>query len=132
MKFRTTVIETTPSPLNCYKNLVLEALRAKGRWPSSYRSDEIPEQISIETLERFTLEKEDGGGSFFLTFKTTEPLMPNTMALPPELRLDDPMTAFLLGAQVICELATGSGELPFQTVGNKIFLATVGPENAVA
>ncbi len=97
--------------------------------PSSYRSSEFPEQIAIETLERFTLEKEDSGWSFFLTFKTTKPLMPNTVALPPELRVDDPMMAFLLGARTICELATGSGELPFKAVGNRIFFATVGPEN---
>jgi hypothetical protein len=132
MKFRTTMIETTPSPWNCYKNLVLEALRAKGRWPSSYRSPEFPEHMSIHTLERFTLENEGNGWSYFLTFKSQGTQMPNTVALPHELRFDDPMIAFLLGAQAICELATGSGDLPFQTVGNKIFLATVGPENAVA
>ena len=131
LKFSTTMIETAPSPWKCYKDLVLEALQAKGMWPSSYRSPEFPEHMSIHTLERFTLENEGNGWSFFLTFKTTEPLMPNTMALPPELRLDDPMTAFLRGAQGICELATGSGELPFTAVGNIIFFATVGPENAV-
>jgi len=129
MKFRTTMIDTAPSPWTCHKDLVLEALRAKGMWPSSCGSYGHPEQISIETLERFTLEKEDSGWSFFLTFKTKNPLMPNTAALPPELRVDDPMTAFLLGAQAICELATGSDELPFIAVGNKIFFVTVGPED---
>jgi hypothetical protein len=88
--------------------------------------------MSIHTLERFTLENEGNGWSYFLTFKSQGTQMPNTVALPHELRFDDPMIAFLLGAQAICELATGSGDLPFQTVGNKIFLATVGPENAVA
>jgi hypothetical protein len=129
MKFRTTIIDAAPSPWDCYKDLVLEALRAKGMWPSSHRPSEFLEHFSIETLERFTLENEGSGWSFFLTFKTTEPEMPNTMAMPPQLRVDDPMTAFLLGAETICKIATGSSELPFKAVGNRVFFATVGPEN---
>ncbi|MEP3528567.1 MAG: hypothetical protein ABJN39_12390 [Sulfitobacter sp.] len=131
-KIRTTTIDAAPDPCQCYKDLILEALRAKGFVPSSHRSSQYPPYLSLDTLEHFILKNEGTGWSFFLTFETPEVGMPNTLALPPQMRVEDAMSAFLLGAQTICEIATGSCELPFKALGSTLFFATVGPETFAA
>ena len=56
-KIRTTTIDAAPDPCQCYKDLILEALRAKGFVPSSHRSSQYPPYLSLDTLEHFICEQ---------------------------------------------------------------------------
>ena len=126
-QLNTATISSNPDPMECHLDIVLGALRRKGMIPSEPPRTSLPDILTLESLPHFTLERDSDGWMYVITFEPPEADMPNTAALPGDLRPSDPMSAFLIGAQVICMIATGSSDLPFSAVGNKLMFGTYGP-----
>ena len=48
--------------------------------------------------------------------------MPNCLGSPDEMPYEDPRGAFLHGAGILCEIVTGSRDLPFMVMGDQLVL----------
>ena len=126
-QLHTATISSNPDPMECHLTLVLNALRQKGMLPSQPPTTPLSDVLTPASLQHFTLERESDGWTYVITFEPREVGMPNATALPAGLRTSNPMSAFLIGAQLICKIVTGSTDLPFFAVGNKLMFGTYGP-----
>ena len=122
-KMHTAHIPANPGPMDCYLKLVLDCLRMKGRIPSHRPANSYPSGVHLDALEHFTVEREADGWTFYVSFAGAAHEAPNTIALPPHARCRDAISAFLLGAQTVCEIVTGRPDLPFAVQGNRISFA---------
>ncbi|OWU66347.1 hypothetical protein, partial [Phaeobacter sp. 22II1-1F12B] len=57
-----------------------------------------------------------------ITFTDLPPGMPNCLGSPDEMPYEDPRGAFLHGAGILCEIVTGSRDLPFMVMGDQLVL----------
>ncbi len=104
--------------------LILEALSAKGRLacPPPVTSN-LP-YFTRDNLLELHLDKRAGGWVANITFRHVPPGLPNCVGTPESRPLPDERSAFLAGAAIVCEIATGSRELPFLVLGEQLICAT--------
>ncbi len=103
--------------------LVLAALVATHRIPAEAPRIGLPDYYHRDNLLDFYLEQKGGkwvGNSGFQNVPSGEPDVIGT----PEARPFNTATeAFLAGASILCDIVTGSPELPFFLAGDKLMCA---------
>lgn len=119
---------SAPNPKACYKGLIVDALHEKGRLPAPHFRSGFPEQFTLENLAHLTVEAHAGGWVSYLHFQNTPAGAANCISTIEMGVPENAFETFLLGAHFVCEIATGSSELPFFAVDNSIIMAAYGPQ----
>lgn len=116
-----------PSQLPNLFAIVMEGLRATYRFPDEAPENDLPEQFHSDNINSLGIEEIDGGWISYIGFADVPHGMPNAMGVGHENPHGSALEAFLQGAAVLCELVTGSAELPFLVLGNKLMVVSYGP-----
>ena len=101
-------------------NFVLRALYATGRLTGPQPEASDPPYATRNNLLGLYIDERPNGWVANITFKHVPPGMPNCVGTPERTPFPDRRTAFLAGAALVCEIATGSRELPFLIVGDRL------------
>ena len=104
-------------------DLTLTALEAKGRYPCARPTNGLPGHFHAGNMARLYLEPHDDGWVANIEFRDVPPGQPNTVGTPDAFPLACERTAFLCGAALVCEIVTGSRELPFFVAGDRLICA---------
>lgn len=94
-------------------DIVLTALRAKGRLGDHTPAGNLPLHFTRGNLLALHVDKRPGGWVGNVEFRDVPDGAPNCVGTPEYLPFEDPLDAFLMGAAIVCEIASGSPELPF-------------------
>jgi len=113
-------------PFDFY-SLVMEALRAKYRIPDHAPDHGLPHQFDPARIRSLELAQTDAGWGAYIGFSDVPEGLPNTIGTINVAPKDNAFDAFIAGASLLCELVTGSPELPFFAVGNELMVASYGP-----
>ena len=113
-----------PEPKDCYRRLIVDALQEKGRLPAPHFQSDYPEHFSLENLAHVTVEAHAGGWVSRLHFQNTPSGAANCISTIGMGVSKSAFEAFLLGAQFVCVIATGSRALPFTVGNNALMLVT--------
>lgn len=100
--------------------LVLDALRAKGRLPCKPPVIDHPTYLRLANMESLYLEQHPGGWVANIGFRNVPKGMPNTIGTSDAAPLPTREAAFMIGAALVCGIATGSCELPFFVAGDQL------------
>jgi hypothetical protein len=100
--------------------LVLSALEAKNRIPEYRPTLSLPSHFNRDTICEFYLERKPGGWVGNVAFKNVPAGTPDVIGTPEAFPFQTEADAFLAGASIICEIVTGSPELPFFLAGDKL------------
>ena len=105
------------------------ALKAKWRIPDRAPRTAYPSEFHRDALRSFTIDQVEGGYVANIAFVRTlgEAI---TIGAPDALPLPTHKDAFLAGARIVCEIVTGSPELPFLVRDDEIVVVTVTPRGA--
>ena len=95
---------------------ILQALEVTGRVPDEQPETGFPHWFTADRIKDFYLEQLGGGWVSTITFRD----MPHCLGSPDAMPYSTPQEAFLHGAGIVCELVTGSRDLPFVIVGNTL------------
>lgn len=101
-------------------DIVMQALEVTGRIPDELPETAFPGCFTADRITGFYLEPRNGGWVSTITFRDVPPGMPNCLGSPDAMPYDDPRAAFLHGAGILCEIVTGSRNLPFMVVGDQL------------
>ena len=104
---------------------VLDALRATGRIPPERPQLDLPDHFHRDNLLDFYLEQSGDGWAANISFRHIPPGGPDTLGTPDAFPLPE-QQAFLAGAALVCEIVTGSPELPFFLAGDKLIVVSHG------
>ena len=115
-------IADQPSPLE----IVMTALEATGRLRNSPPRGYHPAYFHRDNFRELFVEERPDGWVAYITFRDVTPGAPDCAKTPEHAPYDTPFEAFLAGAAVVCEIATGSQELPFILHGDKLICMTYG------
>ena len=116
-----------PSQLPDLRELVMEALRATYRFPEETPENNLPVELHPDNIESLEVEEVDGGWASHIGFANVPDEMPNTVGfgyLDPH---GSALEAFLQSAAALCKFVTGSEELPFSILGNRLMVMSYGP-----
>lgn len=111
--------ETTP-----LLELVLTALEATWRIPEEKPLTTLPSHFDRDALCAFTIDQVDGGHVANIKFDVA-PGEANLIGTSDTSPLPTHRDAFLAGAMIVCEVVSGSRELPFIVTENELLVATV-------
>ena len=103
-------------------DIVMQALDVTGRIPAKQPRTDFPRCFTADRIIGFYLEPRNGGWVSAITFTDLPPGMPNCLGSPDEMPYEDPRGAFLHGAGILCEIVTGSRDLPFMVMGDQLVL----------
>ena len=123
-RLKTYDFPNNPSPEQCYLSLIVSALRENGRLPAPHFESDYPEQFSLQNLAHVTVEAHTGGWISHLHFQNTPRGAANCISTIGMGVSKTAFEAFLLGAQFVCVIATGSRALPFAVGNNALMLVT--------
>ncbi|MBR9766686.1 MAG: hypothetical protein GYB53_25010 [Rhodobacteraceae bacterium] len=101
-------------------DIVMQALEVTGRIPAKQPRTDFPRWFTTDRIEDFYIEPRNGGWVSTITFRDMPPGMPNCLGSPDEMPYRDRRDAFLHGAGILCEIVTGSRDLPFTVVGDQL------------
>ncbi|OOY02793.1 hypothetical protein [Thioclava sp. F28-4] len=107
--------------------IVMQALEATGRVPAKQPATNFPRHFTADRIDDFYVEPLGNGWVSTITFRDVPAGEQNCLGSPDAFPYDDPRKAFLHGATILCEIATGSRELPFTMVGDKLIVAAYQP-----
>ena len=110
--------DATPDLLD----IIMQALGVTGRIPDEQPETAFPGCFTADRITGFYLEPRNGGWVSTITFSDVPPGMPNCLGSPDEMPYEDPRGAFLHGAGILCEIVTGSRDLPFMVVGGQLVM----------
>lgn len=124
-KLKTFTLPVSPAPGDCFLGLVREALEEKRRVPAQTPDLGLGPHYVRENLEHLTVEKVSDGWVCNITFKKRagEPDCITSSMLDP---FETAAEALIFGTSVVCEIVSGSAELPFEVAGGKLLMATYG------
>lgn len=100
--------------------LIMSALEAKGRIPKRRPVSSDPSYFNRDNIDEFYLEEKPGGWVGNIAFKNVPAGFPDVIGTPDATPYETPREAFLHGAAIVCEIVTGSSELPFFEAGDKL------------
>ncbi|MBU0781028.1 MAG: hypothetical protein KKC72_13420 [Alphaproteobacteria bacterium] len=106
--------------------IVMTALKATGRIPAIAPPTGLPPYFHRDNITDFYLEEHSGGWVANIAFSCVPPGLNNTIGTPDALPLPTERDAFLMGAMLVCELVTGSHDLPFFLAGHKLIVFAQG------
>ncbi len=130
-QLNTARIAQNPDPMECYRDMIVTALNAKGLVPAAPPAlPDFPGYVHRDKVKALTLEQEDGLWSYYLHLERAHSGMPNCIGLPPEFRCETSIEAFMAGAELLCLIFTGEEDLPFVAVGNKLMFTAYEPRTA--
>lgn len=107
-------------------DIVMQALEVTGRIPDDQPETNFPRCFTADRISDFYLEPLNEGWVSTITFRDMPPGMPNSLGSPDEMPHEDPRDAFLHGAGILCEIVTGSRDLPFTVIGNQLVVVAYG------
>ena len=110
--------------------MVMDALRSKYRIPEYTPDHDLPPPFHPSNIESLYLEKSGAGWVANIGFANVPPGQPNTIGTIDAEPYSNALHAFLHGASVLCQLVTGSPELPFLVNGNELMVVSYGPGQA--
>jgi hypothetical protein len=96
-----------------YLDLVLTALNASGRIPRQRPELGLPAYFNRDNLDSLYLEEHPGGWVANIAFRNVPPWAPDTVGTPDAFPFPSRDEAFIAGARIVCQIVTGSTELPF-------------------
>lgn len=130
-QLNTARIAQNPDPMQCYRDMIVAALNAKGLVPAAPPAlSGFPGYVHRYNVKALTLEQEEGLWSYCLHLERVPSGMPNCIGLPPEFRCETSIQAFMAGAELLCLIYTGEEDLPFFAVGNTLMFTAYGPGTA--
>lgn len=104
--------------------LVMSALKAKGRIPSRQPASSLPAYFNRDNIDEIYLEqKPDGGWIGNVAFRNVPAGQPDVVGTPEAYPFETQEAAFMAGAAIVCEIVTGSRELPFFLAGGNLICA---------
>ena len=114
-----------PAPEECYLNVIIDALKQKDRIPFETPDIGLGPSYVRENLQHLTVESVHGGGVFNVIFNKdaigeSEDCMTSSMVQPYATAAD----ALLYDAKAVCVIVSGSDELPFEVVDNKLLMVS--------
>ena len=114
-----------PAPEECYLNVIIDALKEKDRIPFETPDIGFGPSYVRGNLKHLTVERVHGGWVFNIIFNKesigeSEDCMTSSMVQPYATAAD----ALLYGAKAVCVIVSGSDELPFEVVGNKLLMVS--------
>ncbi len=122
------MLKTLASPENTYVTPLLEivmtALAATGRIPDKAPRTALPAGFDRNDLRAFTIEQVEGGYIANIEFDVA-PGEANTIRTPDAHPLPTHRDAFLVGAGIVCEIVSGSPDLPFLVFDDEIMVVTI-------
>ena len=103
--------------------LVMAALKAKGRIPCK-KPASFPAHLNRDNIEAFYLEQKPCGGWVGnVAFENVPAGQPDVIGTPEAYPFKTQDEAFMAGAAIVCEIVTGSRELPFFQAGGRLICA---------
>lgn len=100
--------------------IVITALKAKGRRIRSKPLPHLPRHFTGGNLLALHVDKRPGGWVGNVEFRDVPAGAPNCVGTPESQPFADPRDAFLAGAAIVCEIASGSRALPFMVIGDQL------------
>ncbi|MBW6419639.1 hypothetical protein [Celeribacter sp. PS-C1] len=125
-KLKTFAIPSNPASDFCFLNIVLEALEQKDLIPAETPDLGLGDYHVRENLDHLTVEKISGGWVANIIFKPRDGKQMDCMTTSMLHPFPNATEALLFGATVVCEIVTGSSDLPFSVAGNKLIMASYG------
>lgn len=107
----------------------MSALEAKQRIPSHPPKTTLPRGFDRDALRAFRIDHVGGGYIANIEFDMA-PGEANTIGTPEARPLPTYRDAFLAGATILCEIVTGSPDLPFFLLGDELVVVTVTSRGA--
>lgn len=100
--------------------VVMGALEATRRIPKRRPTFNAPSYFNRDNVAAFYLEEKPAGWVGTISFKNVPPGCPDVIRTPNATPFKTPREAFLKGAAILCTIVTGSSELPFIIVEDKL------------
>lgn len=119
-------LPSCPPQQQCFLDIILKALEVRDRVPEEAPNLGLGAHYVRENLRHLTLEQMAGGWVANIIFKPSADPQKDCMTVHTGTPIASAIDAFLLGASVVCELVSGSDELPFSLIGNKLMMARYG------
>jgi hypothetical protein len=76
--------------------------------------------MTRDNIEHLYIDEVDGGWVGNITFHNVSPGCPNSIGTPDAQPFPTRQQAFLAGARIVCDLFTGSRDLPFFACGDTL------------
>ncbi|QFS84860.1 hypothetical protein FIU97_19400 (plasmid) [Roseivivax sp. THAF40] len=130
LKLMTFDLPYNPSQDTCFLDLVWDALEATHRIPEETPDLGLGDHYVRENLAHLTVENMPNGWVANITFKPRSNQPENCLTSPVHAPLPTAAEALIHGAAIVSDLVSGSAELPFIVVGNRLMVAAYGPPNA--
>ena len=112
-------IPTDPAPEDCFLDLIIDALEEKGRLPDRTPDVGLGCHHLRENLKHLTVVKVDRGWVVNIIFnKKCLDGRHDTMSSSALTPFPTAAAAVHYGAATVCQIVTGSAELPFEVVGD--------------
>ncbi|MEP2985978.1 MAG: hypothetical protein ABJN39_12285 [Sulfitobacter sp.] len=99
---------------------ILDALKATNRTIRSEPHPFPPPHFTADNLADFRTKKVPGGWVADIYFRVVPRGEPDAIGTPDAHPFETEQDAFIAGASRLCVLLTGSSELPFSIVGDKL------------
>ncbi|MBR9765800.1 MAG: hypothetical protein GYB53_20345 [Rhodobacteraceae bacterium] len=99
---------------------ILQALTAVGRLPCARPCGELPAHFTVGNMENLYVERHGKGWVANLQFTNVPKGLPDCAGTPSAHPFEDAHSAFMAGMALVCQVATGSAELPFDQVGDNL------------
>lgn len=104
--------------------LIMTALKAKGRIPAQQPASFRPAYLNCDNIEAFYFEQKPCGGWVAnVAFRNVPVGQPDILGTPEAYPFETQIEAFMAGASIVCDIVTGSRELPFFFAGNQLICA---------
>ena len=107
-------------------DIVMQALEVTGRIPTTQPETDFPDAFTADRITDFYVEELNGGWVSTLLFRDIPEGLPDALGSPDIMPYRERRDAFLHGAGILCEIVTGSRELPFTIVGDHLIVAAYG------
>lgn len=112
--------------------IIMKALWVAQAVPAERPSTRFPAHLNRDNMEALNIEERPGGCVANLVFHDTPAGLPDVIGTPEARPLASADEAFLAGAELVCEIVTGSPKLPFVLTQNALVFAVNEPGRAKA
>lgn len=103
--------------------MIVQALQATGRLPCILPNNRYPAHFTLANIAELHVDPNGSGFAANIEFKNVPPGLPDCVGTPDAMIIPTAELAFLMGAAIVCEIATGSRELPFVFDGTELIAA---------
>lgn len=125
-KLMSFTLPENPAPEECFLDLVLQALKVRGWVPDETPDFGLGNYYVRMNLDALTVERMSGGWVSNIIFKRRDGERADCMTSSLRDVFPSAAEALVFGASVVCEIVTGSPELPFGVAGNRLIMTSYG------